>query len=247
MGFKVPIYYGTGDDNENVVTYDNDTDYSGLPVPIKITPSGTIEISENGEYDVTQYASAEVSVSGGGVTPTGTKEISITANGTTTEDVTDYASAKITVDVANTYTAGDEGKVVSSGTLVSQGSDTVTQNGTVDTTLISRLTVNVTPQTSKTDLTIFNNRASGTISIGMVIDVNTVGLSTASKNASAQNSTSFTNVYVDPDGYIHFHCTSTPNSMTYNDAQLPTVASSGDIKVQLPAVFDSTIPIIFNV
>ena len=36
---------------------------------------------------------------GGGVTPTGTKQISITENGTTTEDVTNYASAEITVAV----------------------------------------------------------------------------------------------------------------------------------------------------
>lgn len=34
-----------------------------------------------------------------GTTPTGTKSISITQNGTTTEDVTNYASAEITVDV----------------------------------------------------------------------------------------------------------------------------------------------------
>lgn len=34
-----------------------------------------------------------------GTTPTGTKQISITANGTTTEDVAAYANAEITVDV----------------------------------------------------------------------------------------------------------------------------------------------------
>lgn len=34
-----------------------------------------------------------------GITPTGTKQISITENGTVTEDVTNYASAEITVDV----------------------------------------------------------------------------------------------------------------------------------------------------
>ena len=36
---------------------------------------------------------------GGGVTPTGTKEISIVENGTTTHDVTNYASAEVTVNV----------------------------------------------------------------------------------------------------------------------------------------------------
>ena len=75
--------------------------------------------------------------------PSGTKNISITQNGVTTEDVTNYASAQITANVPNTYAAADEGKVVSNGALVAQGSDTVTQNNTYDTTLISSLTVNV--------------------------------------------------------------------------------------------------------
>ena len=39
--------------------------------------------------------------SGGGTTPTGTKNISITQNGTTTENVADYASASISVNVPN--------------------------------------------------------------------------------------------------------------------------------------------------
>ena len=48
-----------------------------------------------------------------GTTPTGTKQISISANGTTTEDVTNYASAQITVAVPGP-----------------SGSTTVTDNGT---------------------------------------------------------------------------------------------------------------------
>ena len=99
-------------------------------------------VTQNGTVDTTLINSLTVNVSGG-ITPTGAKQISITSNGTTTEDVTNYASAEITANVPNTYTAGDEGKVVSGGALVSQTSDTVTQNGTVDTTLINSLTVNV--------------------------------------------------------------------------------------------------------
>lgn len=75
-------------------------------IPTGITPAGTKSITENGTYDVTQYASASVSV-------------------------------------PNTYSAGDEGKVVSNGALVAQTSDTVTINDTYDTTLINSLTVNV--------------------------------------------------------------------------------------------------------
>jgi hypothetical protein len=45
--------------------------------------------------------------------------------------------------VPNSYSAGDEGKVVSNGALVAQSSDTVTTNNTYDTTLINSLTVNV--------------------------------------------------------------------------------------------------------
>lgn len=45
--------------------------------------------------------------------------------------------------IGNQYSASDEGKVVSSGALVSQTSDTVTTNDTYDTTLINSLTVNV--------------------------------------------------------------------------------------------------------
>lgn len=51
-------------------------------------------------YKVSQMASAITAIPTGGVTPTGTKQISITQNGTTTEDVTNYASAEITVNVA---------------------------------------------------------------------------------------------------------------------------------------------------
>lgn len=108
---------------------------------------GTKTITENGTYDAEDddfsgYSSVTVNVQGG-ITPSGTKQISITSNGTTTEDVTNYASAQITANVPNSYSASDEGKVVSNGALVSQTSDTVTTNGTVDTTLINSLTVNV--------------------------------------------------------------------------------------------------------
>lgn len=69
---------------------------------------------------------------------TGTK--SITANGNN-QDVVGYAA--VNVNVPNTYAAGDEGKVVQSGALVSQTSATYTTNNTYDTTTVSSVTVNV--------------------------------------------------------------------------------------------------------
>ena len=61
-------------------------------------------ISANGSYTASAdsadgYSSVTVNVPTG-ITPTGTKEVSISANGVTTEDVTNYASARITVNVS---------------------------------------------------------------------------------------------------------------------------------------------------
>lgn len=100
--------------------------------------------SKNGtqtKYKPADMADAISAISG--TTPTGTKNISITQNGTTTENVTNYASAQITTNVPNSYSASDEGKVVSSGALVSQSSQTITENGTYDTTLKNSVVVNV--------------------------------------------------------------------------------------------------------
>ena len=72
----------------------------------------------------------------------GTKSIS--ANGTyaaSSDSVDGYS--EVTVNVANSYVASDEGKVVSNGALVAQTGTTVTQNGTYDTTLNDEVVVNV--------------------------------------------------------------------------------------------------------
>lgn len=53
------------------------------------------------------------------------------------------AFTDIVVDVANTYTAEDEGKVVVSGELSIQGALSVSNNSIYDTTLFSQVTVNV--------------------------------------------------------------------------------------------------------
>ena len=68
----------------------------------------------------------------------------ISSNGTynaSTDNADGYK--KVVVSVPNSYVAGDEGKVVSNGALVSQSSATYDQNGTYDTTLKNSVTVNV--------------------------------------------------------------------------------------------------------
>lgn len=84
------------------------------------------------------YLEDDITITDVTTIPTGTKNISITANGTTTEDVTSYATASITANVPNSYSASDEGKVVSNGALVAQTAHAdvtpTTSDQTIDTT-----------------------------------------------------------------------------------------------------------------
>ena len=68
----------------------------------------------------------------------------ITANGTYSalDDQADGYNP-VVVNVPNTYTAGDEGKVVSGGELVAQTATSTSQNGTVDTTLHNSIAISV--------------------------------------------------------------------------------------------------------
>lgn len=102
----------------------------------------TLNISANGTTNAPSGTAYNKVVTN--VQPTGTKQVSISQNGTTTENVASYASAEITANVPNTYAAADEGKVVSNGALVAQTAHaTVTENGTIDTTLSNSVTVDV--------------------------------------------------------------------------------------------------------
>jgi hypothetical protein len=80
----------------------------------------------------------------GGGTPATLIEKDININGVyiASEDEANGYS-KVVVSVPNTYVAEDEGKVVSNGALVAQGSTTIVDNGTIDTTLYNSITINV--------------------------------------------------------------------------------------------------------
>lgn len=79
---------------------------------------------------------------GGGGGEITTQSLSVNSNGTYTAP-TGKAYTPVTVSVPNTYAAGDEGKVVSSGALVSQTSTTASSNGTIDTTLHNSVAISV--------------------------------------------------------------------------------------------------------
>ena len=67
----------------------------------------TVLIGDEDDADSIAYVQGTAS---GGITPTGTKQISITSDGTTTEDVTSYASAEITVNVGGGSNHFETGK-----------------------------------------------------------------------------------------------------------------------------------------
>lgn len=89
---------------------------------------------------------AEIAENGGGGGETvliNNKNISANGEYSASSDSAD-GYKKVTVSVPNTYAAGDEGKVVSSGQLVAQTAHAqVTQNGTIDTTLNNSVEVAV--------------------------------------------------------------------------------------------------------
>ena len=77
--------------------------------------------------------------------------LNVNANGTYIPSSGKDGFSQAVVNVPNTYASGDEGKVVSGGALVAQSSQSITQNGTYDTTLKNQAIVNVPNSYSASD------------------------------------------------------------------------------------------------
>lgn len=138
----LPQTYTVSKTLSNITTNNDDTEVlSGGSFYMDLTPSSGMVINSitvtMGGVDVTEQ-----------VFKAGVRSKIITQNGIyNAEDDGLEGYSSVNVNVQNSYTSSDEGKVVNNGTLVAQTSDTVTQNGTVDTTLINSLTVNVSTGT----------------------------------------------------------------------------------------------------
>lgn len=74
--------------------------------------------------------------------------LTVNANGTYTPSSGKDGFSQAVVNVPNSYAASDEGKVVNNGALVAQSSQSITDNGTYDTTLKNQVTVNVSGSAS---------------------------------------------------------------------------------------------------
>ena len=99
--------------------------------------------------------------------------------------------------VPNSYGASDEGKVVSNGELVAQGSETVTANGTYDTTLVSEVEANISGADEVgTLVAILQGTASGEVYCASLekIVLDNVFTNTKSKNTTKVNFPNVTDI-----------------------------------------------------
>ena len=109
-----------------------------LTVPMGIVPRGEIEVNENGEYDVTNYETANVAV------PQPSGSVTITEN--VEHDVTDYVTADVQVPQPS-------------------GSIEITENGEFDVADFVQAVVDVQPQLNVISGTVTSSTVGQTLTI----------------------------------------------------------------------------------
>lgn len=148
--------YNTTNNNQTVVNVPNS--YSNTDNG-KVVSNGSlvsqtprqVAITANGTYQTQNNNSVTVNVPQTGITPILITK-AITQNGTySANDDSADGYTGVTVNVPNTYSAGDEGKVVSSGVLAAQTTKSITANGTHTTTTNNEVVVNVPNSYSAAD------------------------------------------------------------------------------------------------
>lgn len=98
----------------------------------------------------TTYKPSQMAAAIGTIETPSLQTKSITENGTYTPGSGYNGFSQVTVNVPNSYSASDDGKVVSEGALVAQTSRNVTENGTYDTTENNEVVVSVSGGTTPT-------------------------------------------------------------------------------------------------
>ena len=146
-----------------------------------ITPTGTINITTNGTHDVTTYASAYVSVSGGGGSPT-IDSLSVTP--TTSEQT--FNSSSVDGYKPVVVAAMPSGTVTAPATI--SGSSATVSTG-INTLTLSK-TVSVTPSVSTAGYV--SSGTAGNSSVSLTASVTTKGATTYTPTTSDQTISSGT-------------------------------------------------------
>lgn len=155
--------------------------YKGTTIA-ELSDSGSKTIRTAGKFCEADIGVTYVKPSGGGSTPTGTKQISITENGTHIEDVAGYANAEISVSVPS------EG-IIPSGTK----QITVAENGTITEDVTNYAAVQVVTNVPSSGGAVdWNNMAKGLWPTGAAVFDSTVDTIPESR---FQNYTEITSVY----------------------------------------------------